>query len=69
MLKFALEQAMKPQWGKNALHAPAAEPPGKRPVTHCLGGWMVLRAVLAGEENPSGFDPLTVQPVASSYTD
>jgi hypothetical protein len=26
--------------------APAALPPGKRPVTHCMGGWMGPRACL-----------------------
>ena len=24
-------------------HAPAALPPGKRPGTHCIGGWVGLR--------------------------
>jgi hypothetical protein len=28
------------------LHAPAALPPGKRPGTHCIGGWMGPRAGL-----------------------
>jgi len=26
------------------IHAPAALPPGKRPGTHCIGGWMGPRA-------------------------
>ena len=34
-------------------HAPAVLPPGKRPGTHCTGGWVDIRA---GAENlaPSG---------------
>jgi hypothetical protein len=28
------------------LHAPAALPPGKRPGTHCIGGWVGPRAGL-----------------------
>jgi hypothetical protein len=27
-------------------HIPAALPPGKRPVTHCAGGWVGPRAGL-----------------------
>jgi hypothetical protein len=30
------------------LHAPATLPPGKRPGTHCVGGWMGPRAGLDG---------------------
>jgi hypothetical protein len=30
------------------LHAPAALPPGKRPFTHCKGGWLSPRAGLDG---------------------
>ena len=30
------------------LHAPAALPPGKLPVTHCIGGWVGPRAGLDG---------------------
>jgi hypothetical protein len=29
-------------------HAPAALPPGKRPVVHCIGGWVGHRAGLDG---------------------
>ena len=53
-------------------HAPAALPPGKRPGTHCIGGWVGPRAGLDGcgkSRPPPGFDPRTVQPVASRYTD
>jgi hypothetical protein len=32
------------------LHAPAALPPGKRPGTHCIGGWVGPRAGLDGYE-------------------
>ena len=31
--------------------APAALPPGKRPSTHCTGGWVGPRASLDGCEN------------------
>jgi hypothetical protein len=52
-------------------HAPAALPTGKRPVTHCTGGWVGPRASMEGTENlaPPEFDPRAVQPVASRYTD
>ena len=54
------------------LHALAALPPGKRPGTHCIGGSVGPRAGLDGcvkSGPPPGFDPQTVQPVASRYTD
>jgi hypothetical protein len=44
----------------------------KRPGTHCIGGWVGLRAGLDGcgkSRPPKGFDPRSVQPVASYYTD
>jgi hypothetical protein len=53
-------------------HAPAALPPRERPGTHCIGGWVGPRAGLDGcgkFRPPPGFDPRTVQPVASRYTD
>jgi hypothetical protein len=53
-------------------HAPAALPPGKRPVTPCIGGWVSPRAGLNGcgiSRLSPGFDPRTVYPVASRYTD
>jgi len=43
----------------------------ERPGTHCIGGWVGLRAGMDGcgkSRPPPGFDPLTVQPVASRYT-
>ena len=52
-------------------HAPTASPPGKRPSTHCIGGWVGPRASLDGygkSRPPPGFDPRTLQPVASRYT-
>jgi len=45
--------------------------PRGRPGIHCVGGWVSLRVGLDGMENlspPPGFDPRTVQPVASRYT-
>ena len=53
-------------------HAPAALPPGKRTGTHCIGGWVGPRVGQEGcgkSRPPPGIDPLTVQPVASRYTD
>jgi len=51
-------------------HAPAALPPEKRTATYCTEGLGGLEgSVWTGAENrdPPGFDPRTVQPVASSY--
>ena len=53
-------------------HAPAALLLGKRPGAHCIGGWVGLRAGLGGcgkSHLPPGFDPRTVQPIASRYID
>jgi hypothetical protein len=53
-------------------HDPAALPLGQRPSTHCTGGWVGPRASLDRCEKsclPPGFDPQTVQPIASRYTD
>jgi hypothetical protein len=33
-------------------HAPAALPPGKKPVTHCTGSWVGPRAGLDGRGKP-----------------
>jgi hypothetical protein len=44
----------------------------ERPGTHCIGGWVVLGTGLEGcgkSRPPPGFDPWTVQPVVSRYTD
>jgi hypothetical protein len=52
-------------------HDPAALPLGKRPGTCCIGGWVGSRDGLegCGKSRPNGFDPQTVQLVASRYTD
>jgi hypothetical protein len=53
-------------------HAPAALPPGKRPGTHCIEGWMGPRASLdrcRKSRPPRVLDPWTVQHVTSHYTD
>ena len=45
--------------------------PRERPGTHCIGGWVGPRASLdlCGKSRLApGFDPRTVQPVASRYT-
>ena len=45
-------------------------PPGERPGTPCLGGWVGPRAGLDNAETlapPQGFDPRTVQQVESLY--
>jgi hypothetical protein len=83
-VKFNLEQATKAYNSTLSLtsaldgvggqrHAPAALPPGKRPGTHCIGGWVGSRAGLDGwgksRPPPPAFDRQTVQPVASRYTD
>ena len=47
-------------------------PRAKKPDTHSTGGWVFPRAGLDryGKSRPTlGFDPRTVQPVASRYTD
>ena len=46
--------------------------PQERPGTHCTAGWVGPRAGLDGwgkSRPPPGFDPRTIQPVASRYTD
>ena len=45
--------------------------PRERPGTHFRGGWVGPRAGLEGRKIslPAGFDPRTVQPVVSRYTD
>jgi len=46
--------------------------PRERPGTHCIGGWVGPRVGVDGcgkSLPPPGFDPRTVQPVASRYTD
>jgi hypothetical protein len=48
-------------------HGPAALLPGKRPGTHRVGGWVGPRAGLISP--PLGFNPRTIRPIASRYTD
>jgi hypothetical protein len=53
-------------------HAPAALPPGKDPVPIVEEAGWAPGPVWTGAENiapPQGFDPRTVQSVASRYTD
>jgi len=53
-------------------HAPATLYLWGRPSTHCTGGWVGPRASLdrcgKSQTAPPGFDPRTVQPIASHYT-
>ena len=57
------------------LHAPAALSPGKEAGMHSIAGWMGPRAGMDsfGEEKMllplPGFEPRTVQPIGSRYTD
>jgi hypothetical protein len=58
------------EWVVNATLRPLY--PLERPGTHCTGDWVGPRSGLDGCEKsrpPLGFDPRTVQPVASRYTD
>ena len=52
-------------------HAPSALYPRERPGTHRTVGWVGPKASLDGRKisPPPGFDPRTVQPVVSRYTD
>jgi hypothetical protein len=52
-------------------HAPAALPPGKTryPLYRRLGGPQGRSGQVRKISPPTGFDPRTVQPVASRYTD
>jgi len=53
-------------------HTLSALYPRERPSTHCTGGWVGPRAGLDGcgkSRPPPGFNPRTVQPVASHYID
>jgi hypothetical protein len=57
-------------WVVNATPRPPY--PRERQGTHCIGGWVDLRAGLdwCGKSRPPPrFDPRTVQHVASRYTD
>jgi hypothetical protein len=55
------------------LHVPAALPPApERPDNHCIGCW-VGPTDQSGQVReispPPGFDPPTIQPIVSHYTD
>jgi hypothetical protein len=53
-------------------HAPAALPPGKRPISHFTGGWVGSRAGLdgCGKSRPHrDLIPGPARTVASRYTD
>ena len=53
-------------------HAPATLYPRERPGTHCTGGWVGPKGrseQVRKISPPPGFDPRTVQPVVSRYTD
>ena len=46
--------------------------PRERPGIHCIEAWVSFRVsldVCGNTRPPPGFDPRTVQPVASRYTD
>ena len=58
-------------WVANATLRPLYSP-GKIPGTHCIGGWVGPQGQSGRVRKislPPGFDPRTVQPVASRYTD
>jgi hypothetical protein len=81
--KFTQEQIAKAQrrsrcivlsarWGWMVSATPWLLYPWERPSTHCIGGWVSPRAVLDGCRKslpPPGFNPQTIQPVASHYTE
>ena len=58
-------------WVVNAKPQPLY--PRERPGTHCIGGWLGGPQGRSGRVRKilptPGFDPRTVQPVASRYTD
>ena len=61
-----------PRWGCVVDATPRLlYPLGKRPDTHCIGGWVAPGPVRTDTENlaPTGFDPRIFQAVASRYTD
>ena len=52
-------------------HTPTASPPGEREPVHTVqeAGWAGLDGCEKSRTPPSGFDPWTVQPVQTRYTD
>ena len=59
------------RWGWVDSATPRPLYPRERPGTHCTGGWVGPRAGLDGRgKSPlPGFNPRTVQPLTSRYTD
>ena len=60
------------RWGWEVNAAPRPRYPRERPGTHCIGGWVGAWAGLDGCVKsllPQGFDPWTVQSLASRYSD
>jgi hypothetical protein len=65
-----LDHGTRRGWGVSVTTRPLFTP--GRPGTHCTGGWVGPRAGLdrCGKSRPPpGFDPRTIQPVASRCTD
>jgi hypothetical protein len=59
------------KWGWVVNATPRQLYPRERPGTHCIGGWVGLRAALdkCGKISPPpGVEPRTVQPVAIRHT-
>ena len=61
------------KWGVGGqIHTPAALRQRKKAGSHCIGGWVGPRDSVDGygkSRSPPGFDPRTVQSVASRCTD
>ena len=60
------------RWGWVVSSTPRPLYPREGPGIHCTGGWVGSRAGLDGcgkSRPPPEFDPRSVQPVASRYTD
>jgi hypothetical protein len=60
------------KWGWVVNDKPQPLYPRERPGTHCIGGWVGPMTGLDGSGKsrpPPGFDPQTIQPLASRSTD
>ena len=60
------------EWGEGSASRPGRSLPRESPIIHCTGGWVGPRPGLerCGKSRPPpGFDPRTVQPVASRSSD
>jgi hypothetical protein len=66
-----MSTALRVEGVRGQCHATAALYPGKDPVTLVQDVRWAPGPVCSGAENltPTGFDPLTIPPVASRYTD